>query len=92
MSLSRIRLKVSGYVQGVGFRFFVVDEARALGLKGYVRNEGDGGVEVVAEGDAGRLDELAGSIKMGPSAATITDVKIMKENYLAEFGGFDIRY
>ena len=92
MSLSRIRVKVSGYVQGVGFRLFVVDEARALGLKGYVRNDGDGGVEVVAEGDAGMLNELASSIRQGPSAATITDVKVVKENYLGEFSVFDIRY
>ena len=51
---SRKRIVVRGRVQGVGFRYATVSEARRLGLHGWARNAPDGSVEIVAEGDAGR--------------------------------------
>ena len=68
------RYYVRGRVQGVGFRWFVLHEARALGLNGFVRNLPDGRVEVLAEGPAGVLDQLGGLLRKGPSSAHVESV------------------
>ena len=73
--LSARRLHVVGRVQGVGFRMFVVDAARAEGLTGWVRNRADGGVEVVAEGDADALSRFEWRIWQGPPGARVDDVE-----------------
>jgi acylphosphatase len=64
---SMLRAVVYGRVQGVGFRFFVQDEAAKLGLTGYARNLSNGrSVEVVAEGPTPALDRLLASLRRGP--------------------------
>ncbi len=65
---------VHGRVQGVGFRYFVLDHAHALGLVGYARNLSDGSVEVYAEGARSALEELRAQLERGPSAAAVTRV------------------
>lgn len=70
-----VRFVVTGRVQGVGFRWFVVKQARALGIGGYVRNRTDGSVEVVADGDPAAIDELAGALGRGPPAARVAEVE-----------------
>ena len=64
-------MKISGDVQGVGYRFFAVDEARALNVFGYTRNTPDGGVEVVGEGEKNSLEQLVNSLKAGPACSPI---------------------
>ena len=54
----RLNANVRGRVQGVGFRFFVLQQAVAMGLTGWVRNTSEGMVEVVAEGGSASLEEL----------------------------------
>jgi acylphosphatase len=73
MSAAR-RFIVSGRVQGVGFRYFVKQEARLEGLRGWVRNLPDGRVEAVVEGDEAALDRLAGALRRGPGSARVTRV------------------
>jgi acylphosphatase len=73
--MHRVRLLIRGHVQGVGFRYFVVHEARALGLGGEVRNRSDGAVEVEAEGDASRLRELVDAVRRGPPGARVSRVE-----------------
>ncbi|MFC1767205.1 acylphosphatase [Candidatus Margulisiibacteriota bacterium] len=90
MTRSRVRVNITGYVQGVGYRFFVIDAAKALDLCGYARNTADGGVEVVAEGEKNSLEQLVNSLKTGPASATISDVAVSYENYLGEFKDFRI--
>lgn len=68
------RFLVGGRVQGVGFRYFVVREASALGVAGWVRNLVDGHVEVVAAGDEGLLDVLEGRLWEGPPYSRVTSV------------------
>jgi acylphosphatase len=58
----RVLVRYDGRVQGVGFRFTVIELARRLGLSGYVRNLADGAVEVVAEGPPAHLDRLLAGI------------------------------
>ena len=72
--MSRLHLRVTGVVQGVGFRWFVRERARRLGLAGWVRNLPDGSVEVLAEGDQGQLDLLEGELKKGPQGARVAAV------------------
>jgi acylphosphatase len=69
------RYLVSGFVQGVGFRYFVLRRASALGLRGFVRNLSGGGVEVVAEGDAAALAELEVALEAGPPSARVESVE-----------------
>jgi acylphosphatase len=70
------RARVSGRVQGVGFRFFVEREAIRLGLKGWVRNLENGDVELVARGQARALDELLAKVSKGPALAWVADVNV----------------
>ena len=76
MSAGRERLDafVRGRVQGVGFRYFVLREASYLDLDGFVANERDGSVHVVAEGPSEVLDELLGLLNEGPPAAIVERV------------------
>lgn len=68
------RFVVTGRVQGVGFRFFTQTLASREGLRGFVRNLGDGSVEVVARGDIVALDRLALALRKGPPAARVMHV------------------
>ena len=65
---------VRGRVQGVGFRWFVEREARLLGLSGWVRNNSDGSVEVLASGTADQLSALRSRLHQGPRAARVDNV------------------
>ncbi len=69
------RFLVSGRVQGVGFRYFVFREAQRLGLWGFVRNLGDGRVEVVAAGCEADLNRLEALLWRGPVMANVTMVE-----------------
>jgi acylphosphatase len=62
---------VSGRVQGVGFRGFVEEQARAIGLTGWVRNLDDGRVEVYAAGNPEQLDRLAARLHRGPPQSLV---------------------
>jgi acylphosphatase len=73
--MNRIHLVVHGRVQGVGFRYFVTREARALGLAGTVRNRPDGTVEVEAEGGPGALTQLLEAVRRGPIGARVEHVE-----------------
>ena len=69
------RYIVRGRVQGVGFRWFVDYEARQLGLAGWVRNNMDGTVEVLATGSAEQHVALRGKLQRGPRAARVDEVE-----------------
>ena len=87
-----LRCIISGRVQGVGFRAFVVSRARALGLVGWVRNGADGRtVEVWAEGTAQSLDRLRDALASGPTAARVASVRCERCTTLGPIGAFEIR-
>lgn len=83
---------VQGRVHGVYFRHNTGKIANSLGLTGFVRNMGDGSVEVVAEGDEAKLRELVDFCKKGPSGAKVDSVKVEFEEGSGEFSGFEIKY
>ena len=90
--VERLEAYVLGRVQGVGFRFFVAQQARRLGVDGWVRNERDGSVRVVAEGSRPLLEELLTRLKEGPAGARVEDVRTSWSAAEHEFGGFDVRH
>ncbi len=72
--MRRVRAIISGRVQGVSYRASTVDEARRLGLTGWVRNRPDGSVEVEAEGAPAQITALLGWCEQGPPAARVAEV------------------
>jgi acylphosphatase len=86
------RYFVRGRVQGVGFRFFVVDLARGLGLRGFTRNLPDGRVEVVAQGDTGSLARLEGDLHNGPALSRVEGVDVQESETDPERTEFEIRF
>jgi acylphosphatase len=72
--MDSIHLEVSGRVQGVGFRWFVVEKARRLQLSGWVRNRPDGNVEIAASGNAEALAALESAVSSGPPGAQVQKV------------------
>jgi acylphosphatase len=87
-STQRLHVSVEGHVQGVGFRMFVVEQARALNLAGWVRNRYDGSVEVVAEGPRPQLEKLLTQLRSGPRGAFVTNVKPLWEEPTGDFTRF----
>ncbi|HET8839871.1 MAG TPA: acylphosphatase [Ktedonobacteraceae bacterium] len=83
---------VRGEVQGVGFRYFVVERALSLGLRGYARNLSDGGVEVLAQGPRPALESLLALLRRGPAAAEVTEVEVQWNKPSASVSGFHVRW
>ena len=92
MDKVRAHLWISGRVQGVCFRAYTSDEARMLGLDGWVRNLYDGSVEALFEGDRDRVDLAVAWCRHGPAHARVTDVELKWETPQADLEGFTIRY
>jgi len=86
----RRRVVVHGRVQGVFFRDSTREEARARGVAGSVRNQGDGSVEAVFEGDAAAVEALIEFCRSGPRSADVTEVEVFEEEPEG-LGGFDVR-
>jgi acylphosphatase len=91
--LARLSATVRGRVQGVYFRYFVRNEARKLGLTGYVRNLATGdAVEIKAEGQKRQLDKLLEQLKTGPPGARVKEVQVDWSDCSGQFDSFGIRY
>jgi len=88
----RAHVFTSGMVQGVFFRSETRDEAKQLGVKGWVRNIPDGRVEAVFEGEQENVKELIEFCKRGPLGARVTGIDVIWENYTGEFRDFEIRH
>jgi acylphosphatase len=83
--------RVTGRVQGVGFRWWVRRHADALALTGWVMNVDDErSVEIVAEGEPGSLDDLERLLHDGPSGARVDSVEANRQPASGEFDGFGI--
>jgi acylphosphatase len=84
--ITSLRLKIEGYVQGVGFRYYVVGEARKLGIDGWVRNSFDGSVEVLCCGPNEAVETFVGRCMRGPPSARVSNVELHKAEPLKEKG------
>ena len=88
----RLHAIIRGHVQGVGFRHNTRMTARRLNINGWVRNNPDGTVEVVAEGLADAFDEFEDFLRSGPRAARVQSIDIDWESPTGEFDRFKVRY
>lgn len=90
----RVRLSavVHGTVQGVNFRYYTRQQARRLGLRGYVRNRSDGTVEVVAEGPRRTVEELYSWLHSGPAMAEVREVEATWGTPTGAWASFEVRY
>jgi acylphosphatase len=84
------RYIVRGRVQGVGFRWFVEREAHILGIAGWVRNNHDGSVEVLAQGTRDQLSGLHSRLREGPRAARVDAVEVSEVSPVAGITSFRI--
>lgn len=87
----RLDARVTGRVHGVGFRYFVLREAQALELSGWVANESDGSVHCIAEGPRDRLDALVERLRDGPPAAIVDGISTAWMAATGTFGSFGVR-
>jgi acylphosphatase len=87
----RLHARVTGRVQGVGFRYFVMTSANHLGLNGWVRNRRDGSVEVVAEGEVDLIKKLIQVLERGSNSSIISKVNVEIQDTSGEFKSFNSR-
>jgi acylphosphatase len=88
----RAEIVVSGLVQGVGFRYFVVREAQKLDLNGYVQNIYTGEVLTVVEGEKANVEEMINKLKVGPIHASVNSFKVDWQEPQNEFTEFEVKF
>jgi acylphosphatase len=88
----RVRVTVTGIVQGVNFRRYTQMTASGLKVKGWVRNLPTGEVEGCFEGESGAVDALLEWCRTGPPAGRVDNLEVEEEPFAGEFDGFTIRY
>ena len=86
-----VAVRVTGRVQGVSFRWYTQQEARRLGVRGWVRNEPDGSVAAHLEGDEEAVDALVAWVHRGPSGASVRHVAVTDAGPTGA-GGFEVGY
>ncbi len=89
-SIQARRFIVRGRVQGVGFRWFVEREAHILGIAGWVRNNHDGSVEIMAQGTRDQLSGLHSRLREGPRAARVDAVEVSEDRVADGLSSFRI--
>ena len=85
------QIRVSGRVQGVGYRALLRHSARKLGVNGWVRNRTDGTVEAVLQGSQEAVDALIAWARRGPPGSQVADVADVAVEDKADFSGFELR-
>ncbi len=91
--LRRVRVRITGLVQGVFFRAETRRQTRLIGdLNGFVRNLPDGSVEVVAEGPSEAVEKLIDWCRKGPPLARVRSVEVSEEKPTGEKSGFRVAY
>ena len=90
MERKQLHILASGWVQGVGFRYFAQTKAAILNIKGYAKNLPNGKVEIVAEGRKDDLDKYVMELRRGPILAKVTDLKVKELPYTGKYQTFRI--
>ena len=76
--MKEVYFKIKGRVQGVGFRWFAVHQAQKIGgISGWVRNEADGSVEILARGEEEKIDEMILACQKGPALARVDKLEFV---------------
>jgi len=87
----RLRVRVSGRVQGVGFRYFPQASTDSLRVTGFVRNLSDGRVEAEVQGDEAEIDKFLENVRAGPHGSRVDNVQTSPLSVQPEEDGFEIR-
>ena len=90
LKMKKYEIYISGRVQGVGYRYFVYYKAKALGIKGSVKNLGDGRVKVIAIGE--NTKKFIENLRKGPMMSYISDIKINELSSTKEYDEFMVDY
>jgi len=85
-------IKVTGRVQGVGYRYFAAKKANEMGITGWVKNSVDGSVIIVAQGIEEEIKTFTDYLYIGPTRCRIDQVTKVKFNTLANFDNFSVKY
>jgi len=85
-----VNIHVFGRVQGVGFRYSALQKALTLNVTGYVKNEMDGSVFIVAEGEIGKINEFIGWCKQGPVYSEVSNIDVI-DSEIMKYSRFEIR-
>lgn len=86
----RLHIIVKGRVQGVGFRYFILNKSKQIQITGFIRNLADGSVEIVAEGSDQALDKTLCDVKKGPSMSHVTECYSQFSDATNEFFTFTL--
>ncbi len=84
--ITTLRLRIEGFVQAVGYRNFVIDEARRLGVEGWIRNRSDGTVEALASGDTKTVEAFVAVCMRGPPGCRVKNIDLHPADAPAERG------
>ena len=85
-----LNMKITGKVQGVGFRFFVQQQAQKLGINGWVSNKSNGDVETLAQGEKADLEQFIAKVKEGTTFSRVDNVNLEWMNKDEQYFGFEI--
>ena len=85
-------ITVTGRVQGVGYRYFTIQRARDLGLTGWVKNQPDGSVLIIAQADEDVINTFIDYLKIGPARSRVSQISKVKLNTLGDFDNFSVKY
>jgi acylphosphatase len=89
---ARAHVRITGSVQGVGFRYATSDEARRRHLAGWVRNLGEGAVEAVFQGPRSAVEDMVRWCQRGPAGSWVREIKVDWDEPLEQLGSFEIRH
>ena len=89
-SILTANMKITGKVQGVGFRFFVQQQAQKLGINGWVSNKSNGDVEALAQGEKADLEQFIAKVKEGTTFSRVDNVNLEWMNKGEQYFGFEI--
>jgi len=90
--MKKVNIKIYGRVQGVFFRHNTKKVADKLSVRGWIRNQLDGSVEIIAEGDDKSVDGLINWCRKGPIGAKVENIEVKEVKYKKEFDSFSIVY
>ncbi|GAB4321950.1 MAG: acylphosphatase [Candidatus Zixiibacteriota bacterium] len=90
--MTRLHIRLTGVVQGVGYRYHIARRATKDGIQGWVKNRADGSVEIEAVGERQALEEFLNYARVGPPGAHVEHVTVDWHDDTPEYSGFDIRF
>lgn len=90
--MDQYEIKITGRVQGVGFRYFVVQKANEFELTGWVKNTVEGGILIMVQGGETEIDTFIDYLRIGPTLSRVDKISKYKMKILTDFDNFSVKY